>query len=74
VLLLNVCLLSFISLSTQSGNFWIQPRIYHLKTLYFVLVFDGGTMGKMAKNSPYSGMVMVQYGAIWWPQDPKLWN
>jgi len=39
-----------------------------------VLVFDGGTMGKMAKNSPYSGMVMVQYGAIWWPQDPKLWN
>jgi len=28
VLLLNVCLfLLFISLSTQSGNFWIHPRI-----------------------------------------------
>jgi hypothetical protein len=27
VLLLNECLLLFISLSTQSGNFWIQPRL-----------------------------------------------
>jgi hypothetical protein len=27
VLLLNECLLLFISLLTQSGNFWIQPRI-----------------------------------------------
>jgi hypothetical protein len=26
VLLLNECLLLFISLSTQSGNFWIHPR------------------------------------------------
>jgi len=28
VLLLNECLLLFISLSTQSGNFWIHPRTY----------------------------------------------
>jgi hypothetical protein len=27
VLLLNECLLLLISLSTQSGNFWIHPRI-----------------------------------------------
>jgi hypothetical protein len=27
VLLLKECLLLFISLSTQSGNFWIHPRI-----------------------------------------------
>jgi hypothetical protein len=33
VLLLNDCLLLFISLSTQSGNFWIHPRILedHIK-------------------------------------------
>jgi hypothetical protein len=31
VLLLNECLLLlFISLSTQSGNFWIRPRIKDL--------------------------------------------
>jgi hypothetical protein len=29
VLLLNECLLLFISLSTQSGNFWIHPRIWY---------------------------------------------
>jgi hypothetical protein len=28
VLLLKECLLLFISLSTQSGNFWIHPRMY----------------------------------------------
>jgi hypothetical protein len=27
LLLLNECLLLFISVSTQSGNFWIRPRI-----------------------------------------------
>jgi hypothetical protein len=37
VLLLNECLLLFISLSTQSGNFWINPRIYC--TFSFLLVF-----------------------------------
>jgi hypothetical protein len=31
VLLLNECLLLFISLSTQCGNFWIHPR-----TIFFV--------------------------------------
>jgi hypothetical protein len=29
VLLLNECLLLFISLSTLSGNFWIHPHVYH---------------------------------------------
>jgi len=29
VLLLNECLLLFMLLSTQSGNFWIHPRIFH---------------------------------------------
>jgi hypothetical protein len=33
VLLLNECLLLFISLSTQSGNFWIHPRM-HINALY----------------------------------------
>jgi hypothetical protein len=34
VLLLNECLLLFISLSTQSGNFWIHPRIRVLTLIY----------------------------------------
>jgi hypothetical protein len=34
---LNECLLLFISLSTQSGNFWIHPRTFagNIKMLYF---------------------------------------
>jgi hypothetical protein len=38
VLLLNECLLLFIPLSTQSGNFWIHPRIWRSRAL------DGGEL------------------------------
>jgi hypothetical protein len=37
MMLLNECLLLFISLSTQSGNFWIHPHISG----------TGNKMGKM---------------------------
>jgi len=33
MLLLNECLMLFISLSTQSGNFWIHPRSSSRRTL-----------------------------------------
>jgi len=35
MLLLNECLLleAYITLRTQSGNFWIQPRIYPVASL-----------------------------------------
>jgi hypothetical protein len=45
VLLLNECLLLFISLSTQSGNFWIHPRKYEYlsKVLIKLWTDDGGS-------------------------------
>jgi hypothetical protein len=53
VLLLNECLLLFISLSTQSGNFWIHPPI--------TFAAEGATLNDLLKSGPQLTIVMETF-------------
>jgi hypothetical protein len=46
LLLLNECLLLFMSLSTQSGTFWIHPRMIAFYCVVLSCVGRGLAMGR----------------------------
>jgi hypothetical protein len=65
VLLLNECLLLFISLSTQSGNFWIYPRIYTFsKCVLFNMSLDFLLLASSTALEPTQPPIQGLTGAL----------
>jgi hypothetical protein len=88
VLLLNECLFLFISLSTQSGNFWIYPRITcatktpsleNLPTYQSINQSINQSIGLVRKVKPSTLQWTVRMGKTntefwWWGGHLQKWS